>query len=98
MEAAKVKNILKLILKVAVTVLCLWYVSQKIDWRLTLSLLKQSNKWYVIVAALLFTASKVVSSVRLNIYFRNIAVHLSEVKNLKLYWLGMFYNLFLPGG
>ncbi|MEO8406437.1 MAG: lysylphosphatidylglycerol synthase transmembrane domain-containing protein, partial [Chitinophagaceae bacterium] len=24
-------------------------------------------------------------------------IHLPEKKNLKLYWLGMFYNLFLPG-
>jgi hypothetical protein len=52
----------------------------------------------LIAAVVLFTASKVVSSLRLNIYFHNIALKLSQTTNLKLYWLGMFYNLFLPGG
>jgi len=61
-------------------------------------LLQQSHKLWLLFAALLFTASKVVSSFRLNIYFRNINIGLSEKTNLKLYWLGMFYNLFLPGG
>jgi uncharacterized membrane protein YbhN (UPF0104 family) len=61
-------------------------------------LLQQSNKWWLVVAAILFILSKIVSSFRLNIYFKCIGVHLSEIVNLKLYWLGMFYNLFLPGG
>jgi uncharacterized membrane protein YbhN (UPF0104 family) len=41
--------------------------------------------------------SKLFSAFRLNIYFRNIHIHLTEWRNIKLYWLGMFYNLFLPG-
>ncbi len=85
-------------LKILVTALCLWYVSHKINWLLTWQLLERSNKLWLIIAAVLFTFSKVVSSVRLNIYFRNTGVNLSEKANLKLYWLGMFYNLFLPGG
>jgi glycosyltransferase 2 family protein len=98
MVVPKFKNGLKLFLKIAVTAVCLWYVSRKVDWLLTVKLLQQSNKLWLLAAALLFTASKVVSSFRLNIYFRNINVGLSEKTNLKLYWLGMFYNLFLPGG
>ena len=90
--------ILKLFIKLAVTAVCLWYVSKKIDWALTWKLLQQSNKWWLLIAAILFILSKIVSSFRLNIYLKNIGVHLSEVVNLKLYWLGMFYNLFLPGG
>lgn len=92
------KNILKLLVKLIVTLLCLWYVSKKIDWALTWHLLQQSNKWWLIAAALLFILSKIISSFRLNMFFKNIAVDLSEIVNLKLYWLGMFYNLFLPGG
>src|SRR5260370_40827739 len=41
--------------------------------------------------------SKLFSALRLNIYFRSIHIHLPEWANIKLYWLGMFYNLFLPG-
>jgi len=98
MAGTSIKNILKLVIKLVVTGLCLWYVSRKIDWLLTIQLLQQSNWLWLIVATVLFTASKVVSSYRLNIYFQNIDVRLSQTTNLKLYWLGMFYNLFLPGG
>jgi hypothetical protein len=91
-------SMLKLFIKLVITAVCLWYVSKKIDWTLTFQLVQQSNKWWLIAAALLFILSKMVSSLRLNIFFRNIGVELSEISNLKLYWLGMFYNLFLPGG
>ena len=92
------KNIFKLFIKLAITGVCLWYVSKKIDWGLTWQLLQQSNKWWLVAATVLFILSKVVSSFRLNIFFKNIGVDLPETSNLKLYWLGMFYNLFLPGG
>jgi glycosyltransferase 2 family protein len=98
MAATTIKNIGKLLLKVAVTGLCLWYVSKKIDWTLTFDLLQKSNKWWLLFALVFFILSKVVSSFRLNIYFRNVQVYLTEINNLRLYWLGMFYNLFLPGG
>ncbi len=94
----RLKNGLKLLLKIGVTILCLWYVSRKIDFLLTWQLLKQSSKWWLIIATILFVLSKVVSSFRLNHYLRNIGAGLPERANLKLYWLGMFYNLFLPGG
>ncbi len=85
-------------IKFAVTIACLWYVSHKIDWLLTLQLLNDSNKWWLLTAAFFFTLSKLVAAFRLNIYFKNIEVRLAQTNNIKLYWLGMFYNLFLPGG
>jgi uncharacterized membrane protein YbhN (UPF0104 family) len=89
---------IKLLLKVGVSVLCLWYVSRKIDWLETWHLLEKSNKGWLLIAALFFILSKIVSAFRLNIYFRNIRIQLPHTTNLRLYWLGMFYNLFLPGG
>jgi uncharacterized membrane protein YbhN (UPF0104 family) len=56
-----------------------------------------ANWWYLAVAVLLYALSKVISSFRLNMYFRNMNLILSQKENLRLYWLGMFYNLFLPG-
>lgn len=46
----------------------------------------------------MFNISKIISSIRLNRYFKDINLSLSQTYNLKLYYLGMFYNLFLPGG
>lgn len=92
------KSFLKLFIKIAVTVICLWYVSRKIDWGKSLEIIGHSNLLWLLAAIILFTASKIVSSIRLNIYFDNINLKISRFQNLKLYWLGMFYNLFLPGG
>lgn len=103
MEEATVKQepkrnrVLKLVLKIAVTVLCFWYISKKIDFGAAKKAFFQANWSWLALAVLLLMLSKLFSSFRLNIYFRNIQIHLPEWKNIKLYWLGMFYNLFLPG-
>lgn len=91
------KKILKLGLKIAITILCFWYISTKIDFSEAWKALLKANWWWLLLAVFFYTASKLISSLRLNIYFRNIGLKLSEWQNLKLYWLGMFYNLFLPG-
>lgn len=61
-------------------------------------MLSEVQLLYLIPATLFFVASKIVSSFRLNQYFKAIPLELGEKYNLKLYWIGMFYNLFLPGG
>jgi uncharacterized membrane protein YbhN (UPF0104 family) len=88
---------LKLLLKIAVTVLCLWYVSGKIDFAKAGTALKNANWLLLFFALIAFIVSKLLSAIRLNIYFKNINIHLPTWDNIKLYWLGMFYNLFLPG-
>jgi glycosyltransferase 2 family protein len=92
-----IARILKLLLKIVITILCFWYISTKINFREALNALLKANWLLLFVALLLFILSKILSAFRLNIYFRNIKLQLSEWKNIKLYWLGMFYNLFLPG-
>lgn len=88
---------LKHLLKIAVSVACLWYVSGKIDFAKAGAALQNANWFYLFLALISFVVSKLIAALRLNIYFRNINIHLPERQNIKLYWLGMFYNLFLPG-
>lgn len=52
----------------------------------------------LIAAFIAFNASKIVGALRLNIYQRHAGIHLSERDNLRLYYAGMFLNVFLPGG
>jgi uncharacterized membrane protein YbhN (UPF0104 family) len=47
---------------------------------------------------ILFILSKIIASVRLNYFLKSVGISISEKLNLQLYWLGMYYNLFLPGG
>ena len=94
---SKKNKLIILLLKIAVTVACLWYVSCKIDFAEAGQVLKKANWFYLLLALLAFIFSKWASAVRINIYFQNISIILSHWQNIKLYWLGMFYNLFLPG-
>jgi glycosyltransferase 2 family protein len=88
----------KAALKIALSAAALAWVFSRIDYRHVGEVLLTVNVWFLLPAILLFTASKVVSSFRLNEFFRCIEIKLDEWANLRLYWLGMFYNLFLPGG
>jgi uncharacterized membrane protein YbhN (UPF0104 family) len=96
-QESKLSKYLKLLLKLAVTIICFWYISGKIDLNAAKNAFLKANWLWLLLAIILLMLSKILSAIRLNIYFRNIQIHLSEWKNLKLYWLGMFYNLFLPG-
>lgn len=96
-KETKTSRFLKLFIKFVITVACIWYVSGKIDFDKADKALGEANWWYLLLALILFVLSKVISAIRLNIYFKNINIRLTEWQNTKLYWLGMFYNLFLPG-
>ena len=96
-QESKLSKYVKLFVKLAVTVVCFWYISTKIDFARVKEALLKANWFFLFIALLLLAFSKLLSARRLNIYFRNINLHLPEWKNIKLYWLGMFYNLFLPG-
>ena len=98
MEQKRVKKLLQTILKFLISGLAIYFVLVNIDGQETLRLLSKSNYGYLILALVLFTASKVVASLRLNQYFKAIHLDISNLYNLRLYWVGMFYNLFLPGG
>ena len=91
-------RIVKLILKLAVTALALYFVFTRISFSEVIDLLLSSNIVYLLIALLLFALSKLIAAYRLNIFFRNIEIGISNAYNIKLYLLGMFYNLFLPGG
>jgi uncharacterized membrane protein YbhN (UPF0104 family) len=88
---------IKLLFKIAITVLCFWYISTKIDFAKALHALTRAKWLFLFFALIFFIISKVLSAFRLNINFRNIKLAITERANMKLYWLGMFYNLFLPG-
>ena len=76
----------------------LWFVFSKIDIRSVAAIIRSAHLGWLMAALLLFVLSKLVSAYRLNLFFRATGLILPELFNIKLYLLGMFYNLFLPGG
>ena len=95
---SQIKNQLKTALKILLTGGALYLVFQKIDTDNLLQLSKTLSWGWLVPAIALFVGSKVATAIRLNAYFANIHISLSFWENWRLYLIGMFYNLFLPGG
>jgi len=93
-----IKKILKFIFKLVITILAIYIVVRKINLNELWDNIKEVNLLYLFLAFVVLGLSKVIEAFRLNVFFRAKDIVLDEIQNLKLYILGMFYNLFLPGG
>ena len=89
---------LKVALKIILSLAALYFVFNKINFRDVLSIYSNSKFIYLLLALVFFIISKTVAAFRLNLFLKSIGINISTSFNLKLYLLGMFYNLFLPGG
>lgn len=98
MNKSKVISALKTALKIAIAVVILYFVYSKMDTQDMWTKVRSSNFLFLFLGLVLFTASKVVASFRLTRLLVPCGITITEKENLKLYWLGMYYNLFLPGG
>ncbi|WP_425636983.1 lysylphosphatidylglycerol synthase transmembrane domain-containing protein [Algoriphagus yeomjeoni] len=95
---SSLKKKLTTALKLVLTGLALFLVFRKIDTEQLWQITKTIHWLWLIPAVFTFVLSKLFTAFRLNLYFKNIGLIISEKLNIKLYLIGMFYNLFLPGG
>ena len=98
MDKKKSWNIVKILLKISVTALSLYLVSKKVEFNDLRDAFSKSNPIFLIFALISFVVSQIISASRLNTFFKGIGLNIPEIFNFKIYLLGMFYNLFLPGG
>ena len=98
MDKSKIWKIVKLLLKISITGLSLYLVFLKVEVRDLKDAFSKSNPLYLFLAFIAFIISQIISASRLNTFFKGIGLNISAVYNFKIYLLGMFYNLFLPGG
>lgn len=89
---------LKWALRIVLSGLALYFIFQKISWQDTKALILSSNLLWLFAALLLYNISQFLSTYRLLYFYRALQIPLTFNLNLKLYYKGMFYNLFLPGG
>ncbi|MBQ0147877.1 MAG: flippase-like domain-containing protein [Flavobacteriaceae bacterium] len=95
----KTKKYLVTGIKLAISLVLIYYVFfVKLHIFDILDNYKNANWFYIFLAVLLFIASQALSVFRLDYYFRDINLDLSYRSNIRLYFLGMFYNTFVPGG
>lgn len=98
MTKQKLWSITKLLLKIGITGLSLYLVFSRVSLEDLKEAMTTSDPIFFLLAFVSFLISQIITSTRLNGFFRGINLNLSEWYNFKLYLLGMFYNLFLPGG
>lgn len=91
-------GIIKIILIIVVTGGLLYYVFSKVPFPKIKYRLFHANKGWLSAAILCYFISMIFSSWRLLSYFKSIGLKLDYRFNLRLYFLGLCYNVLLPGG
>ena len=94
----KLWNVVKTILKIGVTSLLLYWVFSKVPFSEVKGRLLHANYWWMLAGVAFYFLSMVASSWRLLSFFKSIDLRLNPRFNFRLYLLGIFYNLLLPGG
>ncbi len=94
----KIKKYSLNFLKLVVSVIAIWWVLRQISFQEVLTVYSTANLGYLVAGLFFIGVSSVLSGFRQNLSFRVTGARISPLLNLKLFWLGMFYNLFLPGG
>ncbi len=90
--------ILKVVFKLSFTIAALTWVVYNVDMSAVKTIWKNSDPLMLFAAFVAFFVSQIFASTRIRSYFLATGLKLSEWSNYKLYLLGMFYNMFLPGG
>jgi uncharacterized membrane protein YbhN (UPF0104 family) len=94
----KLTERLLLTVKIILSLFAINYILRRVSFGDITDLLDSANFLYLLFAIILFAGSKLVSASRALMILNQYFIPLSGWENLKLYWTGMFYNLFLPGG
>ncbi len=84
--------------KIGISLGLLIYVFFLVPFSEIWNVIKKSNIFYISLSGLLLLISQIISSDRLLLFFKAKEFHLSRKSNFKLYFIGMFYNFFIPGG
>lgn len=94
----KHKKTIKTLLKIIISGFALYYVFSHINLHNIARELRSAHSPWLLAALLCYALSQVAAAFRLKVLFQRIPIGINHLENIRLYWLGLFYNLFLPGG
>lgn len=94
----KVKDWGIFLFKIILSVIAVIYVLNRIHIGEIASVLRSVRLPWLGLGLVFFVASKVAAACRTLLILRSYDIPITRWENLVLYWAGMFYNLFLPGG
>ncbi len=96
-QKSVIRRRLSFFLKLLLSATALFFVFRKIDAQEALQTFLQANPVYLVLAFFAFNLSKIAAGWRFKAYLKALGIHISNRYNIELLYLGMFYNLFLPG-
>jgi uncharacterized membrane protein YbhN (UPF0104 family) len=91
-------DLIKNLLKILVTALLLYWVFSKVPIGVIRNRLLGANRLLMLAAVFCYFLSMIASAWRLSSFFKSIGLKLSYQYNMRLYFIGIFYNALLPGG
>lgn len=91
-----IKKYIYLLLKIAISVLLLAYLFRKADIRNVWATIRSMELSVFIFVVFLCAFAQVVSTYRWSLFLPRAGIHMPFPKLISLYYIGMFFNIFLP--
>ena len=88
----------RLVLKSAVTLSVCYFLFSRLEWDPLVRLWRKVYSPWFLGGMIFFNFSQIVSAWRLDAVVRRLRAAMTIGGQIRLYYLGMFYNFFLPGG
>lgn len=86
------------VLKGMIAIVAMYFAFRNIKWDELIAIRWNISAIWLLPAILLYNVSQFISAYRLLQFYKLLEPTLTYRFNLQLYYTGMFYNLFLPGG
>lgn len=91
------KPVMKFFLKLIISAVALFFVYRKINIEDLKYVSENVKPVYFLLGVLAFNFSKWISIFRIRDFIQPLGIQIPHLYNWKLYYIGAFYNLFLPG-
>lgn len=86
----------KQILRILLGVVAVYIITRKVDVKEAWMYMRNADSVFLALAFLSFFISRWFAAFRINSLYKTQGLVLQQALNVKLYFLGMFYNLFIP--
>src|SRR3990170_8967752 len=90
------KRYIFLIIKIFVSIALLIFLFKKADMGNVWAIMQSMNFLILAAVALLYAVSQIISTYRWSLFLPNAGIHVPFLKLVSLYYVGMFFNIFLP--
>lgn len=89
---------LKFFIQLIITIILIRIVMSQIEYNEVIALISLKSSWLLIIAIILQIICIALTSIRSRIYLKSIGIYMTQYASFYIYYIGNFYNNFLPGG